>query len=353
MVARRLINRGQMADIVLFYDGAARLLPTARPLLGPTWRVESWYIGDDAARLTELLREAVAIVAGKSLQSSTLRGASTNLRLLQMSTAGYEWIDFADVPAGAHICNTSTMDHAIAEFVLASLLEWQIGLRSVCERMKAEPGSWVPPFGAPGRPILMPFHSELGGKTLGIIGYGHIGCQVAKRAAAFNMRIVATTARPRSPCPPELAWCEPASDAALARLLSEADFVVLACAVTSQTEGIINAERLALMKRDAVLINIGRGPLCDEQALFDALKTKSIRGASLDVWWRYPSAETPSTSPSHFPFHELDNVAMTPHFSGWTREQEERKAAQIASNLELVARRVMPKFVVRAGSECS
>jgi phosphoglycerate dehydrogenase-like enzyme len=241
------------------------------------------------------------------------------------------------------------MDHAIAEFVLASLLEWQIGIRSTSERMKADPGCWVPPFGAPGRPNLMPFHSELGGKTLGIVGYGNIGSQVAKRAAAFSMRVVATAGRARSPCPQGLAWCEAASDAALARLLSESDFVVLACAVTPQTEGMINAERLALMKRDAVLINVGRGQLCDEQALFDALKSKAIRGASLDVWWRYPSAATPSTMPSRFPFHELENVVMTPHFSGWTSEQEERKAGQIAANLHAVARGDAPKMMVRAG----
>jgi phosphoglycerate dehydrogenase-like enzyme len=117
-------------------------------------------------------------------------------------------------------------------------------------------------------------------------------------------------------------------------VLRESDFLVIACPLAEDTRGLIGRERLALMKPSAVLVNVGRGPVVDEVALYDALARRRIAGAVLDVWYRYATLETPDVRPSHLPFHELDNVVMTPHCSGWTEGLIPRRFAVIIDNVE-------------------
>lgn len=161
---------------------------------------------------------------------------------------------------------------------------------------------------------------------------------------------MATRSRGRSlPPPPGFAWVGGAED--VDTLLKESDYVVVACPLTRHTTGLLNAQRFSLMKSTAVLINVARGPVVDEDALFTALQSKVIRGAALDVWYRYPRGGVDLTGvrPSVHPFHDLDSdtVIMTPHSSGWTEGQEWRKAAQIAANLDAIADGLIPKFVIR------
>jgi len=144
-----------------------------------------------------------------------------------------------------------------------------------------------------------------------------------------------------------VAWLGAGNGEDLERLLRESDFVVLCCALSEETRGLLDARRLAMLGPRAVVINVGRGPLCDEDSLYAALRDRSIGGAVLDVWWNYPSADAPPPWPSKHPFHELDNVVMTPHSSGWSAEQEERKVEQIASNLAAVAAGQPPSFILR------
>jgi len=113
---------------------------------------------------------------------------------------------------------------------------------------------------------------------------------------------------------------------------------VIAAALAPQTERLIDARRLAKMKPSAVLINVGRGPIVEEDALYAALKEKRIRGATLDVWNAYPSKDNLSLAPSKHPFHELDNVWMTPHTAAWTTGMVERRWSEIAENLDRLAR---------------
>jgi phosphoglycerate dehydrogenase-like enzyme len=173
------------------------------------------------------------------------------------------------------------------------------------------------------------FHREIYGKTLGLLGYGHVGKLVAKRAQAFGMRVHVVS---RTGCAPEADRADPIAN--LKAMLKVADFVVIACPLTPETRGLIGDAELNSMKPSAILINIARAAIVDQDALYDVLAHRRIGGATLDVWYEYPTAATPNVQPARFAFEELPNVHCTAHSSAWTEEMFERRFAIIAENLE-------------------
>jgi phosphoglycerate dehydrogenase-like enzyme len=122
----------------------------------------------------------------------------------------------------------------------------------------------------------------------------------------------------------------------MGEVLRRADHVVIAMPATVETTGSIGCRELALMKPTAFLINVARAEIVDEDALYEALVERSIAGAALDVWYRYPSNTGP-TLPASRPFQELPNVLMTPHVSGWTDGMLDARARLIAENIRRVA----------------
>ena len=246
------------------------------------------------------------------------------LRLVHVPAAGLDALELAAVPDGCRVCNVFEHEIGISEYVMAAMLDDVIDLAGKSARFKA--GSW-----AESPRLAAPFRPELAGKTVGSIGYGHIGRAIARRARAFGMRVMAL-ARTRRDLDPPPDWLgEPAQ---LPTLLEASDFVVVACPLNEATRGMIGQAELAHMKPDAVLINVARGPIVDEDALYRALSTRAIRGAVLDTWYRYPGPGDSGVQPSRHPFHELDKVVMTPHCSGWTEGLMERRFAVIADNIE-------------------
>jgi phosphoglycerate dehydrogenase-like enzyme len=124
----------------------------------------------------------------------------------------------------------------------------------------------------------------------------------------------------------------------LPALLHESDFVVLALPLEPSTAGVIGTQQLAKMKPGAVIINVARGALIDERALFEACRDKRIGGAVIDTWFKYPAHGDAVAEPSNLPFRELENVIMTAHASGWTEGLRPRRCKMIAGNLDRLAR---------------
>lgn len=164
---------------------------------------------------------------------------------------------------------------------------------------------------------------ELRGLTVGIIGLGGIGREVARRCQALGMRVIATRRHPEQGAPYVEALFPPAR---LDELLAQSDFVVLSVPLTPETHHLIHAERLQVMRPDAWLINIARGAVVDEAALIAALREKRIGGAALDVTESEPL-------PADSPLWELPNVMLTPHNSWSTPYLEERQKDLFLDNL--------------------
>lgn len=169
---------------------------------------------------------------------------------------------------------------------------------------------------------------ELGGKTILIIGFGGIGSRLAKLAKAFDMRVLATKRNPATAKGPADEVFTPDH---LPELLPQADFVVLTCPLTPETEKLIDSQALRLMKNTAYLINMARGRCVDEPALLDALRNRTIAGAGLDSVWDEPLPETS-------PLWEIDNVLITPHTGGETRKYEENVIDILLDNLDRLSR---------------
>ncbi len=264
--------------------------------------------------------------------------AAPRLRLVQVPGAGLDRIDRGALAPGTALANAYGHDVGIAEYVIGAMLAVT---RTFC-RVDADlrRGRWDSVWsGAP-----VPLWPELAGKTLGIIGYGRIGQAVARRALAFDMDVLAIRRDASRPDPHRLAFLR--GPAALDEVLGRADYLAITLALTPDTRGLIGAPQLARLRPTAVLVNVARGEVVDEDALYDALHRRVIAGAALDVWYRYPSGEAP-THPGHRPFHELPNVLMTPHVSGWTEGMMDARAGVIAENIHRTARGEAPVNHIR------
>ena len=175
----------------------------------------------------------------------------------------------------------------------------------------------------------------LTGRTLGIIGLGNIGRELVKLATPLDLELIATDPH----VDPALAAELGVTLVDLETLLADADFIVVLCALTPETHHLLNAERLALMKPSAYLINVARGPIIDQAALTDALRQHRIAGAGLDVFDQEP------VDPAD-PILALDNVIVSPHALCWTDELARRSGASVCQSVLAVSKGEVPAFVV-------
>jgi phosphoglycerate dehydrogenase-like enzyme len=257
--------------------------------------------------------------------------AAKRLKLVQVPGAGLDRIDRAALPAGTALANAYGHEVGIAEYVLGAMLASTRGFSRLDAALRE--GRWESQW-AVGAPPPPPW-AELAGKTLGILGYGRIGQALARRARAFDMSVCAIRRDVARSNADGLAFL--GGPETLDEVLRRADYLAVTLSLNDATRGLLGKRELGLMKPTAILINVARAELIDEDALYRALADKTIAGAALDVWYRYPK-EPGSTFPGRRPFHEQPNVMMTPHVSGWTEGMLAARARLIAENIARTAR---------------
>jgi phosphoglycerate dehydrogenase-like enzyme len=277
---------------------------------------------DDSQRLIPALADAEIVVSHVWRKDFP---PAPRVKLLQSVAAGIDLIDVPSLPPGVTVCNVAGHEQAIAEYVLMTMLAWQHRLIDIAAAFRG--GVWSTGGGAGGGPT----HGEIMGKTVGIVGYGKIGREVAKRAAGFGCNVIGAN---RSPIAEKGDASEIYPLGELDRMLPRCDVVVVAAGLGPETTRLLDARRFGLMKPTAFVINIGRAGILDEEALYTALKDKKIGGAAIDVWWQYPTAAEPNRRGSRLPFHELPNVIMTPHCSSATDGARDRRFNTVAANLD-------------------
>ena len=262
------------------------------------------------------------------------------LQLFQIPWAGFNHTGPDKMPLNIPVCNCFEHESSIAEYVMLSMLEWEIRLCQMDASMR-EKGWGGRIIGLTGN-----YHGELAGKTVGFVGYGHIARAVAARAQAFDLRLQAVR-RNTSDHPSELSWLGSIEE--LPELLQSSDYVVIACDLNPATRNLFDRSAFAQMNSDAVLINVSRGGIVEEEAFYNALKEKQIAGAVNDVWYNYNEKGKAEVAPFNFPFDELPNIIMSAHESGWTENQVNRRWQFIADNIRRVESGQQPLNVVFTG----
>ena len=295
--------------------------------------------GDGAARVPPRVLAAVADAGGYlgfGLPGQ-LVAAAPKLRWAHSGSAGVKSALTSELLARPELVFTNSAGiHAVpmAETVLGMILHFSRGL-DVAAAGQAR-GEWVQEtFYGADAPLL-----ELSTATVGIVGFGGIGYEVGRRVAALGARVLGAVRRPRArSVEPLLAVGSDAvvgqvelahGDEGLDRVLAQSDVVVLAAPDTLGTRGLIGRDQLARMKRSAILINVGRGSLVDDDALVEALRGGRLRAAGLDVFATEPL-------PAEHPFWTTPNLLVTPHVSAVTRGFWEREAELILFNLSALA----------------
>ena len=216
---------------------------------------------------------------------------------------------------------------ATAEMALALLFAAAKFIVPLDQKLRAN--DWSPRY-APSRSI------GLEGKTALIIGYGQIGQRVGRVCRALGMNVIAT--RRNRVKQDDVAEVHPTSD--LPQLLPHAQMLIVTAPLTSETKGLIGERELAALPRGAILVNVGRGAIVDEGALYHALQNGQLAAAGIDVWYNYPKDEASqaNTPPSQYPFGELDNVVLSPHRGGDDSGIDVARMRDLAELLNAAAR---------------
>ena len=237
------------------------------------------------------------------------------VKLIVEAGTGYNNIDLnAAKERGITVCNipaysTERVAHTVIMMILnfASTMQKQIGMLAKGDRSNFTKH-------------LQVSHTEVNGKTLGVVGAGHIGMEVIKVAKALGMNILVHTRTPK-------ADGDGIRYVSLDELLGNSDYITLHCPLNDQTKHMINKEAIGKMKSSAVIVNTGRGPLINEADLCEALAAKRIAGAGLDVQEVEPPAEDS-------PLYTLDNVIITPHMGWKGLETRQRLVGIIRDNVQ-------------------
>lgn len=272
----------------------------------------------DASRpLAEQLHDVTVLILGSFVVSRQILDAAPRLRLVHQHGRGLDGVDLAAASArGVLAANVPSRNSvSVAEHALALLLtlakRFHLSERAIAERTLGAPTGL-----------------ELAGKTLGIVGLGASGSELARIALALGMRVVAVRARPAEPVALPIEVHGPKE---LHRVLAASDFISLHAPLNDATRGMIGRDELGIMKRTGYLINIARAALVDYDALCEALHNRAIAGAAMDVFWKEPA------DPSD-PILKLENFVLTPHVAGFSDASIRQVVEVIADNIRRLDR---------------
>ena len=313
-------------NVVVLDDNIARFRDDFESRL-PAGAHASFPDRTDETAVQDALRDAHVLVSAAFTADTA--AMAKDLRLLLVPGAGLNGVDRAALPADVPVCNTFHHEDSIAEYVVAASVLLRRGFLTQDAALRT--GRWHSPVYRP----ELPYSRALVGATVGFVGFGHIGQRTWELFRAFRARGVAVTRRGDiDAAAAGLEWSGTIAD--LDDLLAAADVVVLSAPLTPQTTGLIGAAQLAAMKTDAILVNVGRGPLVDAAALANALRDNAIGGAAIDVWWTYPTSGD-TAAPTEHPLPESANVLMTPHSSGLSEQTFAGRIADMTDNIARLA----------------
>lgn len=258
----------------------------------------------------------VLLIRGSGLVNARLFKTFPNVKLLQSMSAGVDFINITSIPRKVTLCsNAGAYKEPIAEHVFAMILFFTKNLTRNHDRLR---NGWFD---------NSPDSTFLAGKTLGAIGAGGIGQSVARIAKAFNIRTLGINSSGH----PVPGFDEVLRMEHLDRLLKLSDFVLLSLPLNIHTRNLIDAKKLAVMKDDAILVNVARGPIISQADLYSHLKTHPNFRAGIDVWWSYPKdGERFSLD---FPFFELPNFISSPHIADGVPESTEHGQKRAFENI--------------------
>ena len=280
---------------------------------------------DAKALLEQIPAYQGLIVRGRTKVTKEVLAKAASLKVVGRAGVGVDNIDVAEATGRKIlVVNAPTASTvSVAELALGHMVSWSRFLPQADKSIKE--GRWE----------KKSFEGhEIYGKTLGLIGSGRIGAEVAKRAQAFGMTVIAFDPY----LPPEVAQKISVALMEKEAVLRASDFLSIHAALTPETRGMIGAKELAMMKKTAVLVNCARGEIVQETALADALKNGTIAGAALDVFEKEPPAGSPLLSAPH--------VVFTPHLGASTHEAQTRAGAIIADQVMKALDGKRPDFLV-------
>jgi len=296
----------------IFHYACSRDLSARLASLAPPWlEIQSCPESDDA-RLIRLIENADVLLHVLKPATARVMDAAPGLRLIQKIGVGVNTIDLEHARRrGIAVCNMpQTNSRAVAEATLMLMLVTLRRTRSLDSATRRGDGWRLDP-------ALFDDVGEIGGRTVGLVGYGAVAALLTPVLIALGARVLYTATSPK---PQALAeWRD------LPELLAQSDIVSLHLPLSASTRGLIDRQALARMKRGAILINTARGPLVDESALIEALRCGHLRGAGLDVFEQEPVRDD-------LPLLEMDNVVLQPHVAWLTPETLDRSLAVAMEN---------------------
>ena len=265
------------------------------------------------------------VVICSALSAADLRDAA-RLKLIQSIGAGTDQIDLAAVPRGCTVCNVYEHEIAIGEWVLMVMLALTRRLLSYDKNLRHADWGDVLFGGEPDR--------DLRGRTIGVVGIGHIGAEAARLARAIGMEAIGVTRHPTEHRRESLGLRSLRPISGLVDMMRDADFAVIAVPLGPDTINLVSRDALTALGPTGYLLNVARGPIVNEEALYDALQSGTIAGAGIDTWYHYPASLGEPTRPSRFDFSALTNVVMTPHVAGFARSTFDRRWALILDQIQ-------------------